>query len=138
MANTSCGQIDLYDQGGGTILVRWGAFSGPVPDSYNVYVNGVLNQNVTAQLAIVTGLSAASYAVAAVAPNPGNSKRPQSMPPVGVVTPSTTYDIKVAAVKAGVETAASVDRFVTAAPVSLMLATPMRRPFPFPNSAPGG
>jgi hypothetical protein len=42
----SCGAIDIYDNGNGSILVAWPPFPGIIPDSFNVYVNGVLNQNV--------------------------------------------------------------------------------------------
>lgn len=107
--------VDVYDHGNGTVNLAWPEFPGVVPDSYNVYVNGVLNQNVTGRLATLTGLHGASYDGA-------------------TITPPTTYDIKVVAVKAGVEISASMDRIVTATPTSVMLVTPMRRPFPFPNT----
>lgn len=115
MSNTTCGAVDVYDNGNGSARLAWGAFGGPVPDSYNVYLNGVLNQNVAIRSATIAGLAGASYNGA-------------------TVTPATTYTVKVAAVKAGVETAASLDRKFTAQPTSIMLKTPMKRIFPFPNT----
>lgn len=118
---TTCGAFDIYDYGNGSILVAWPPFIGGVPDSYNLYVNGVFNQNVPTplqRLAVIVGLFGASY----------NGV---------VVTAATTYQIKIVAVSAGVEVAES-DTRVTAQPTSTMLGTAMKRPFPFPNSAPGG
>lgn len=126
--------LDVYDNGNGSVRLAWLQFSPVVPDSYNVYVNGVLNQNVPGPLATVTGLTQASYASGAIAPTPNNSTRPQNMPPNGVVTPPGTYDFKVVAVKTGVEIAGSLDKIITVQPTSIMLTTPMRRPFPFPNT----
>lgn len=131
------GQLDVYDNGNGSVTLAWPQLASSV-DSYNVYVNGVLNQNVATQTAVVSGLQGTSYSSQAAVPAGGNSQRPQNMPPNGEVTDSTTYDFKVVAVKAGVEVAASLDRAVTVQPTSVMLTTPMRRPFPFPNTAPGG
>lgn len=108
-------RLDAYDNGNGSVQLAWPQFPGVVPDSYNVYVNGVLNQNVVPQRATVTGLHGASYNGA-------------------VVTPPTTYAFKVVGVKAGVEIAASLDLKLTVQPTSVMLKTPMRRPFPFPNT----
>jgi hypothetical protein len=127
--------LQVIDNQNGTMTLTWPAFAGTVtPDSYNVYVNGVLNQNVTVRKAVVAGLAGSSYSSSAVAATPNNSARPQNMPPKGVVTDSTTYDFKVVAVKAGVEVAATHDRFVTVSPTSIMLTTPMKRIFPFPNT----
>ena len=106
--------LDVYDNGNGSVQLAWTQFTPIVPDTYNVYVNGVLNQNVAIPMATVTGLQGASYNGA-------------------TVTPPTTYTFKVAAVKAGVEIAASMDKQVTVQPTSIMLKTPMKRPFPFPN-----
>lgn len=126
--------LEIDDLGAGSLAVSWGAFQGITPASYNVYVNGVVVQNVVTRSTTITGLTATSYAVAAVAPTPNNSSRPQSMPPNGVVTDSLTYDIKVTAVVAGLEVATTPDRQVTVQPTSLMLTTPMKRIFPFPNT----
>jgi len=128
--------IDAYDNLNGSVQLAWKAFANA--DSYHVYVNGVLNQNVAAPRAVVSGLTVTSYAASAIAPTPNNSTRPQSMPPAGVVTDSATYDFLVVAVKSGVEVATVSGVKVTASPTSVMLTTPMRRPFPFPNTAPGG
>ena len=125
---------DAYDNGNGSVLLAWLPFTTVVPDSYNVYVNGLLNQNVATRQATVTGLTATSYSVGTVAPTPNNSTRPQSMPPTGVVTDSSTYDFRVTAVKSGVEIGAAPDILVTAQPSSVMLKTPMKRVFPFPNT----
>lgn len=43
---STCGKLDLYDNEDGSILIAWGTF-GIVPDSFNIYVNGVLFANVT-------------------------------------------------------------------------------------------
>ena len=107
---------DAYDNGDGSVLLEWAPkFSPVVPDSWNVYVNGVFNQNVLTRKATVTGLVHASYNGA-------------------TVTPSQTYDFRVVAVKAGVEIAPATDVVVTAQPTSVMLTTPMKRIFPFPNT----
>jgi hypothetical protein len=78
-----------------------------------VYLNGVLNQNVAVRTAVVTGLQQASY----------NGT---------TVTAPGKYDFKVIAVVGGIEVAQSTDRIVTVSPTTIMLTTPMRRPFPFP------
>jgi hypothetical protein len=126
--------LDVYDKANGSVLLAWAQFTPVVPDTYNVYVNGVLNQNVATLQATVGGLAPATYNEGvAVAPS-GNSARPQNMPPNGDVTPAGTYDFKVVAVKAGVEIAASLVKRITVQPTSVMLTTPMRRVFPFPNT----
>lgn len=107
--------VDIYDRGNGTVDLAWPEFPGVVPDSYNVYLNGVLNQNVATRRATVTGLQGASYNGAAITP-PGN------------------YTVKIVAVKTGAEIGASLERLFTAGPSSVQLVTPMRRPFPFPNT----
>jgi hypothetical protein len=114
---TSCGVINAYDYGNGKILVAWGPFGGGPPDSYNVYVNGVLNQNTTVMEALIPGLIPASY----------NSA-------TQVVTPPTTYVITVRAVSGGVEASTSDPLTITVQPTSVMLTTPMKRIFPFPNT----
>ena len=63
-----------------------------------------------------------------------NDPRPQNMPPNGLVSPSGTYVIKVVAVYNGIETTMSADRIVTVNPTSIMLVTPMKRLWPFPNT----
>jgi hypothetical protein len=130
----SCGTFEIQDNGGGSITLNWPTFPLITPSGYNVYVNGVPNQNVTARTATITGLQAASYSSSVVAPNGDGSDRPQNLPPTGFVTDALTYDIKIVAVVAGVEVAASMDRSVTVQPNSLMLTTPMKRIFPFPNT----
>jgi hypothetical protein len=134
MSFGSCGGLEVHDAGNGTMNLAWRAFSGGAVDSYNVYVNGVLNQNVTTRQATVTGLTQTTYAEGAIAAPTGNSLRPQNMPPNGVVTPSGSYDFKVVAVKSGVEVAGSLDKTVTVSPTSIMLTTPMKRLWPFPNT----
>lgn len=106
-------QLDAYDNQNGSISLAWAPFGGVAPDSYNVYLSGVLNQNVTTLQATVSGLQVESYNGA-------------------TFTASGTYDFKVVGVKAGVEVAATQDRTVTVSPTSIMLTTPMKRPFPFP------
>lgn len=125
-------QLDIQDNGGGSLTLSWPQFTPTVPGSYNVYVNGALNQNVLARTAIITGLQSATYAKAAVAAPSGNSLRPQNMPPVGQVTPAAKYTVHVAAVVGGVESARTLGREVTPGPTSLMLTTPMKRIYPFP------
>lgn len=134
MATTTCGRIDAYDNLNGSVTLAWPAFGGVAPDSYNVYVNGVLNQNVAIQRATVAGLTPASYSSSAVAAPSGNGPRPQNMPPNGVVTPSGTYVFQVKAVKTGVEVATSDSKTVTVSPPSIPLVTPMKRLWPFPNT----
>lgn len=135
MSDPAAEPLHVVDNQNGSVSLFWPPFAGTItPDSYNVYVNGVLNQNVTARTATVSALTKTSYSSSAVAAASGNSARPQNMPPNGTVTPSGTYDFKVVAVKAAVEIAATVDRTVTVSPTSIMLTTPMRRIFPFPNT----
>jgi hypothetical protein len=136
IAGSSCGVLSIYDETEGTLLVTWPPFPGFAPSSYNIYVNGVLNQNVLApaRQATISGLISTSYSSGAVAPTPPNGPRPQNMPPNGVVTPSQNYDIKVVALIGSVEVAASMDLTVTPSPTSIMLTTPMKRLWPFPNT----
>jgi len=117
VANSSCGRIDIYDNLNGTALVEWPPFPGAAPDSYNVYVNDVLNVNVAVRKAIITGLHGSSYNGSAI-------------------TPPGQYTVRVAVVQGGVERAVSAERVFTASPTSTNLVTPMRRPFPFPNVGP--
>jgi hypothetical protein len=128
------GHLDAYDQGNGSVNLAWGPVAGVQPASYNVYVNGVLYSNVTTRQATVSGLIQTSYSSSAVAPTPANGPRPQNMPPNGVVTPASTYVFVVTALVAGVEVARSEAASVTPAPVSIMLTTPMKRLWPFPNT----
>ena len=140
--------LDIYDFQNGSLLVAWGPYGPTVPDSYNIYVaivpetvqptSGILqgaanvaplqaaplvpltwtlNQNVFGQLAIVAGLQHASYNAS-----------------TGIVTPSLTYNIKVVPVVQGAEVGMEIDRNVTPQPSSVMLLTPMKRLFPFPNT----
>lgn len=110
-------QLDVYDGLDGSLVLAWGAFKYQVVDSYNVYVNGVLNQNVIGLLARITGLTIASY-------NPSTQ----------VLTPSSSYDLKVVGVINGLEVAGTMDVTVTPGPASIMLTTPMKRLWPFPNT----
>ena len=126
-------RLNVIDNQNGSVNLAWVAFTIVVPDSYNVYLNGVLNQNVVGHLATVSGLAKESYANnVAVAPS-GNSVRPQNMPPVGQVTASGTYTFAITAVKTGVEIAV-ISSTITLSPTSVMLVTPMKRLWPFPNS----
>lgn len=125
--------LDIYDNLNGSVLLAWDEFLPNLrADSYNVYVNGVLNQNVAGYQATVSGLTQTTYSPSAIVVATG-SLRPQNMPPNGVVTPSGTYDIYVTAVRGGVELRTQRRR-VTVNPSSIMLKTPMRRPFPFPST----
>jgi hypothetical protein len=108
--------LDVYDGLNGTLNLAWGQLLNPPADSYNIYLDGVLNQNVVGLLATVTGLTKESY-----------------NPATGVITQSGTYHLKVVAVRGGVEIVA-VHKTVTVNPSSVALVTPMKRIFPFPNS----
>lgn len=109
--------LDIYDGLNGTIKLAWGQFT-PTPQSMNIYVNGVLNQSVpfSALQATITGLVIASY-----------------NPAAQIITPSQTYHISVVAVINGLERG-QIDKRVTVSPTSVMLVTPMKRLWPFPNS----
>lgn len=109
--------LDIYDGLNGTIKLAWGQFT-PTPQSMNIYVNGVLNQSVpfSALQATITGLVIASY-------NPSTQ----------IVTPSQTYHISVVAVINGLERG-QIDKTITVSPTSVMLVTPMKRLWPFPNT----
>lgn len=159
---TTCGKLDAYDNLNGSIILAWGPFS-MSPDSFNIYVNGVLYASVdniddldllsgsplqlldggVLQLLIstgdfdtfvVSGLQQTTYSNSAVAPATGNSLRPQNMPPKGVVTPSGTYLFNVVAVLRGIEVSTSSTATVTVNPTSIMLTTPMKRIWPFGES----
>lgn len=134
MPTQTCGHLDAYDNLNGSVLLEWGVFPGTAPTSYNVYVNGVLNQNVLTRFATVAGLQQTTYSKSTASAATGNSLRPQNMPPIGNVTPALTYVFQVNAVIAGVEVAQSKTRTVTPGPFSIMLKTPMKRPFPFPST----
>jgi hypothetical protein len=125
-------RLEIYDNLNGSLECLWDAF--PSAASYNLYLNGVVNQNVTGLIATISGLTVESYSNSAVSASTGNSLRPQNMPPVGAVTPSGTYQIYVTALVGGVEKTASKTRTVTVSPASIMLTTPMKRPFPYPNT----
>lgn len=125
--------LEVYDNLNGSMLLRWGELLSPPANSYNVYVNGVLNQSVTTRSAIVTGLTSASYSSSAVAASSGNSLRPQNMPPTGIATPPGTYLFRVVAVLSGAEVA-MIEKLASVGPSSIMLTTPMKRLWPFPNS----
>ncbi len=105
--------LHVVDNQNGSMSLYWPPFTGISPASYNVYLNRVLNQNVAVRTAVVTGLQQASY----------NGT---------TITAPGTYDFKVIAVVGGIEVAQSTDRIVTVSPTTIMLTTPMRRPFPFP------
>ena len=125
--------FDIYDNGNGSVTLRWGPFTGSVqqavfgalgtiapgtPDSYNVYVNGVLNQNVPGLTATVTGLTIESYNAS-----------------TQTATASVPYTFKVVAVYAGREAGASYpDKTVNPGPQVVPFVTPMKRLFPFPNT----
>jgi len=126
------GAVDAYDMQKGSIALAWGGLQGAT--GYNVYVNGVFNQTVQQPDCIVSGLTVESYNAAAIATASGNSLRPQNMPPNGVVTPSGTYVFSVTAIVGGVEVSISPPKTVTVSPTSIMLLTPMKRLWPFPNT----
>lgn len=105
---------DVYDNGNGSLSLAWSSFAQQPVDSYNVYLNGVLQFNTRLQTATLSGLVTASYVN-------------------GVLRPSQTYSIRIVAVFNSVEIAATETVQVTPGPTSIMLTTPMRRPFPFPN-----
>lgn len=136
--------LDVYDYLDGAILLAWGAF--PLATSYNIYQRTVTftpsyqpppsafsqsAQAVKASFgpwtlsavtflgplnAMVSGLTIASYNTT-----------------TQVITPSITYDLKVAAVVNGVERG-QVSKRVTPGPESDMLRTPMKRLWPFPQT----
>jgi hypothetical protein len=121
----------LTDGLDGSVNMAWQTAHAP---QYNIYINGVFLRSVTGLQTTVTALELISYAKTAVAPNPGNSLRPQSMPPVGVVTPAKVYNFKVVAAGSSTVEYAEIDQSITVGPTSLMLVTPMKRLWPFPNS----
>jgi hypothetical protein len=128
------GSLDVYDNLNGSVALSWSPFAGVLASAYNVYVNGVLNQTVTGLSATVSGLQQTTYSAGSVAATPPDGPRPQNMPPNGVVTDSGTYQIWITAVVAGVEVAISASKTVTVSPTSIMLLTPMKRLWPFPNT----
>lgn len=127
-------RIDIYDNLNGSFALEWGTFPGITPASYNVYQNGVEVQSVTIRSATVSGLTQTTYSNSTIAASSGNSLRPQNMPPVGTVTPANTYAFYVTAVVGGIEVARTPAVTVTPNPFSIMLTTPMKRPFPYPNT----
>lgn len=107
-------RLDVYGGANGTALLEWSEFPAVVPDSYNVYLNGVFNQNVATLKATVTGLQFAT-----------------GQP---TLLPALTYQFYVAAVKAGLEISRTMNAVMTATPTNVMLVTPMRRVQPFGNA----
>lgn len=97
--------LNAYDFKNGSMLLAWVPTYPNLVTVYHVYVNGVLNQTVTSPLATVVGLKA-----------------------------NTTYDFKVVSVGGGVEQSATLDLLITTQPTSVMITTPMKRLWPFPNS----
>jgi hypothetical protein len=108
--------LEIYDLGDGGIQLAWQANASSA-SSFNVYVNDVLNQNVTSASAVVTGLQPAAY----------NSA-------TGALTAAKTYNIRIVSVIAGVESGPALTAAVTVSPTSVQLTTSMKRLFPFPNT----
>lgn len=106
--------LECYDQLNGSINLAWTA--APMPASFNVYVNDVLYQNVTGLLTTVSGLQKETYDHA------------------GHLVASGTYRFKVVPIVFGAEVGQAVQRRVTVNPASIMLTTPMKRLWPFPNT----
>lgn len=96
-------------------LLAWKPIAGAT--GYNVYVNGVLNQQAIGLQAVVTGLQIASYD-----------------PATGVITPAGTYTFNVVGTNQGVELSSSEAVTITMQPSSVPLITPMKRLWPFPNT----
>jgi hypothetical protein len=56
------------------------------------------------------------------------------MPPTGQITDSGVYKIHICPVIGTMEVGISQDQTITVSPTSIMLKTPMKRPFPFGNT----
>lgn len=140
----SLGHITLTDHLNGSVNLAWGPAPALNVASWNVYLDGVLYTNVACLgpafggTATITGLQQTTYSAGAVAAASGNSSRPQNMPPNGVVTPAPSHTVYVTAVVGGIEVARTNAKTFAPGPSSIMLTTPMKRPFPFPSVIPGG
>jgi hypothetical protein len=142
------GSLNLVDNKNGSVSLYWGEMVTPPAASYNVYMRSItyvanfqptytpnfgfgpsaqgytptygvwaLQGNVAGHSFTVSGLTECSY-------NPGT----------GIETPPGSYEFNVAAVVAGVEVAVSQYVHCTLQPLNIMLTTPMKRLFPFPNT----
>jgi hypothetical protein len=144
------GFFDIYDNMDGSLKLAWGAFT-PLADSYNVYVDGVLNQNVDGQpIPLFIDLEKSSgelqladgtfYQMENGTSTPGIMCTVKGLQiatydvETQVITPAHTYDIKIVGVLNGVESGVSLDLPVTPGPTSVQLTTQMKRLYPFPNS----
>lgn len=112
---TGSTNLDVYDNLNGSLSLIWAPFTNVPAGSYNVYVNGVLYANVSGPPATVAGLQIATYKN-------------------HVQSPALTYRLNVVAVVNGTEAFSTIHRKVTPHPDSIMLTTPMKRLWPFPNS----
>ena len=98
------GQLDIYDNSGGSLSLKWQTFTQVIPDSYNVYANGVLVGTSAGLQATITGL-----------------------------TINSTYSMHICAVSGGVEIAQSQTSVATCQPTASMTVTQMKRVRPFPS-----
>jgi hypothetical protein len=105
--------IEVEDDLNGSATIVWPACPNAV--AYNIYVNGALKLTTTGRLAYVAGLQQASYVNY-------------------VQKPSLTYTFFVTAIVSGAEQMFAIEKQFTPAPTSVALVTPMRRPWPFPNT----
>jgi hypothetical protein len=144
----SNGGLDVYDKLNGSVLLAWGEMLLPAADSYNVYVNGVLVANVSAltfeyrlengggDYQLEDGLG--DYVLDTIDNNfdttVSNLTQASYNPASQVITPSGVYTFNVCAVDAGTEIVSSRFFKMSPSPTSVMLVTPMKRIFPFPNT----
>lgn len=108
--------LELADQGNGSVNLAWAEFGSVVADSFNVYVDGALRQNVVGHQVALAGFNGMTY-------NPATQ----------VQTRPETHEFHVCAVSAGIEIATTVPRKLTIGPTSIDLVTPMTRVLPFPD-----
>lgn len=144
------GGLDIYDRGGGAVLVAWPKFPGVNATSYNLYLDGVLNQNVPpagkpllTQLGLfllteqagVLEAEGPALGLGGVAIVSGMTVASYN----GVTeTVPTTHTIRVVPLIGANEVGPALDAKVTPSPTNVMLVTPMPRGrFGFP-STPGG
>lgn len=135
--------LDIYDYMDGAVLLAWGMFV-PAAQSFNIYQRSVTFRPVEQPPANAFGVSAGPYIAT---PGPWAQISPVFLNALncvvsglqiatyssGIITPAMTYDFKVVAVISGVERG-SIHKRVTPGPQSVVLTTPMKRLWPFPNT----
>lgn len=170
--------LDVYDQGGGSVLLAWQELLQPPASSYNLYFRTVTATPVytpgtdafdqsagpvtystgpwvllgvpsaAGEIELASGLGAIELAagggalalVGLMGPSAHYLYTVSGLtvasynPATGVISPSGTYDFVAVALAGTQEVMPTNEARVTCQPSSIMLKTPMKRLWPFPNT----